>query len=154
MAHPLHLTMEGTSSSPMLEWHITYIWPTRKKGPTLKSNLLIKMAQHLYLTYSLEWPSTYIWPTRQNGPALTSDHVRTHPTVISEWPPVPDWAFMVIDQVPPLSQRMASAIISDQVGTNPSITSEWPCTHIWSCKTTYYSHIRKALIPRPSIPGN
>ena len=49
---------------------------------------------------------------------------------------------------------MGTARISDQVGTNPSITSEWPCAHIWSCKTTSYSRIRKALSPRPSIPGN
>ena len=65
-----------------------------------------------------------------------------------------DWGFLVTDQVPPFSQRMASALISDQVGTHPSITSEWPCTHIWSCKTTSHSHIRMALSPKLSIPGN
>ena len=92
--------------------------------------------------------------TCQNGPTLISDHVRTHPIVISEWPSVPDWTFLVTDQVPPFSQRMGSTLISDQVGTNPSITSEWPCTHIWSSENTSHSHIKTALSPRLSFPSN
>ena len=68
--------------------------------------------------------------------------------------PSPRLSYLVTDQVPPFSKRMASALIYDQVGTHPSITSEWPCAHIWSCKTTSYNRLRKALSPRPSIPGN
>ena len=50
--------------------------------------------------------------------------------------------------------KMETTLIFNQVGTNPSITSEWPCAHIWSCNTTSYSCIRKALIPISIIPGN
>ena len=39
----------------------------------------------------------------QKGSALTSDHVGTNPTVTSECPSVPDWAFLVTDKVPPFS---------------------------------------------------
>ena len=118
-----------------------------------------------------ERPNTHIWPcvnkSHQNGSTLTSDHVRTHHIerdlhlhstmcehTASKGLSVPDWGFLVTDQVPPFSQRMASALISDQVGTHPSITLEWSWTHIWSCKTTSHSHIRMALSPRLSIPGN
>ena len=53
---------------------------------------------------------TYIYPCEepiqhacQKGSTLTYDHVGTNPTVTSKWPSVPDWAFLVIDQVPPFS---------------------------------------------------
>ena len=133
------------------------------------------MAQHLYPTMcehiASEGLCSYIWPCLKTlhwkGSALIFDHVRKHRIkralhlhltmckhTASKGLTVPDLGFLVTDQVPPLSQRMASTLISDQVGTHPSITSEWPCTHIWSCKTTSHSHIRMALSPKLSIPSN
>ena len=102
---------------------------------------------------------------------LISDQVGTHPSISLEWPCTHIWSCENTSHsnirttlCPRLSfpstspgssiQRMKTTLISDQVRTHPSITSEWPCTHIWSCKTTYYNHIRKALSPRPSIPSN
>ena len=60
--------------------HIHLMQRGQNRGVTqaLISNLLIRMAQHLYLTYLSEWR------------VLTSDLVVTNPTVTSEWPPVPD----------------------------------------------------------------
>ena len=81
--------------------------------------------QSLYL---IKWE--HIPQSHQNGHALTSDHVILHPTVISEWPSVPDWVFLVIDQLPPF-QEWNSTLISDHVGTNPTVTSEWFSAHIW-----------------------
>ena len=49
---------------------------------------------------------------------------------------------------------MVLALIFDQVGTYPSITSKWTYTYILSCETTSHIHIRMALSPRLSIPGN
>ena len=39
-------------------------------------------------------------------------------------------------------------------GTNPACMSEGLFTHIWSCRNQSYSHIRMALSPRLSFPGN
>ena len=54
--------MEGTNTLTMKEWQ-----------------------QPLYL---IKWE--HIPQSHQNGHTLTSDHVRLHPTVISEWPLVLD----------------------------------------------------------------
>ena len=54
--------MEGSNPLTMTEWQ-----------------------QPLYL---IKWE--HIPQSHQNGHALISDHVRTHPTVISEWPLVLD----------------------------------------------------------------
>ena len=51
---------------------------SKRMALALISDLLIKMAQHLYMTYSSEWH------------ALRSDLTGTNPTIILEWPPVPD----------------------------------------------------------------
>ena len=88
------------------------------------------------------------------GSTLTSTHVGMHPATMMDRLSILGWGFLVTDQVPPFSKRMVIALISDQVGKHPSITSEWPCAHIWSCRNTSYSHIRMAISPRPSIPGN
>ena len=129
----------------------------RKVHPALTSNHERNQSSHLC----------------QKGPALTFDHARnqsnihvkkalhlhstmrgTNPTYMLKELSAPGWGFLVTNQMPPFSQRMASALISDQVGTHPSITSEWPYTYIWSCENTSHSHIRMALSPRLSIPGN
>ena len=116
------------------------------------------MAQHLHLTSSCRKGSAltsdlilsericnYIWPH------LVRKALHLHSTMLkniaSKGLLVLDWGFLVTDQVHPFSQRMASSLISDQVVTHPSITSKWPCTHIWSCKTTSYSHIKMAPSP-------
>ena len=67
--------------------------------------------------------------TRQNGPALTYSPMRTHLTVISERPLVPDQVFLVTDQAPPF-QEWYSALTFDHVETNPIVTLEWMNTHI------------------------
>ena len=122
--------------------------------------------------------STHIWHGRNQSShhdrmeiTLISDQVGTHTSITSEWPCAHIWSCKTISynrirkalnpklSIPGTSPgssipRMATTLISDLVGTNPSITSEWPCAHIWSCKTTSYIYLRKALSPRPSIPGN
>ena len=133
------------------------------------------MAQHLYPTMcehtALEGLITYIRPClktpHRKDSASTFDYAQKHhikrdlhlhstmfENTASKGLSVPDWGFLVTNQVPPFSQRMASTLISNQVGTHPLITLEWPCTHIWSYKTTSHSHIKMALSPRLSIPGN
>ena len=66
--------------SPRLSYLVTDQVPpfSRRMAVALTSDLLVKMAQHLHLTYSSE------------GHALTSDLVGTNPTVTLEWPPVPN----------------------------------------------------------------
>ena len=82
--------MELISNQPMIEERLnTYIWSTNDQ----------RNAQHLYLiNHWLKKGSaltidTYKEPIQHacsEGCALTSDQVGTNPTVISEWPPVPD----------------------------------------------------------------
>ena len=143
MAQPLHLTMEGTSSSPMSEWpqplHLTYssewpntyIWPTRQNCSALISDLLIKMAQHLYLTYSLEWPCTHIWSCENTS----HSHIRMAPSprlsIPSNWPGTS-------------IQRMATTLTFDHVGTNPTVISKWLNTHIWHGRNQSSHHDRMA----------
>ena len=121
--------------------------------------------------------STHIWYGRKQyshhdimATTLIYDQVGTHPSITSEWPCTHISSCMTTSHnhirmelsrrlsFPRTSRgssikRMEIALISNQVGTHPSITSEWPCAHIWSCKTISYNRIRKALSPRPSIPG-
>ena len=146
-----------TSDLILLERPGTHIWPCVKKlhqnGLALISDHVwthrIEKDLHLYPTMfentTSEGLSTYSRPClkapHQKGSALTFDHARKHcieralhlhltmlESIASKGLSVPDWGFLLTDQVPPFSQRMASALIFDQVGTNPSITSEWPCT--------------------------
>ena len=52
-----------------------------------------------------------------------------------KWPLVPDWAFLVTDQVPPF-QEWHSTLTSDHVGTNPIVTSEWLSVPDWAFLVT------------------
>ena len=125
MAQPLHLTMEGTSSSHHVRMaHPLHLTLTHQKVPALTSDL-----------DSSKWPSPYIWPS------LVKMALSLRLRIPGNWPGAS-------------IQRMATTLISDQVGTYPSISSEWPCTYIWSCETTSISHIRMALSPSLSIPCN
>ena len=66
--------------SPRLSYLVTDQVPplSQRMAVSLSSELLIRMAQHLHLTYSSE------------GHALTFELVGTNPTISLEWPPVPD----------------------------------------------------------------
>ena len=44
-----------------------------QNGPTLTSDLLIRMSQPLYLSYSSEWPSPYIWTWKEPHPLTMSE---------------------------------------------------------------------------------
>ena len=57
------------------------------------------------------------------GLALTSNQVGTNPTVILEWPSIPNQVFLVTDQAPPF-QEWHSMPTFDHVGSIPKITSE------------------------------
>ena len=121
-------------------------------------------AQHSQLTM---WE--HIPRTCQKGPTLTFDHERNQPSHLCQKGPalIFDHArnqsylhveralhlHLIMRRTNPACQK-GSALISDHVGTNPIVTSEWPYTYIWSCRNQSYSHIRMALSPRPSIPGN
>ena len=105
--------------------------PTMHEAPHRKGLSTYKLTMHEaphrkgLCAYKLTMHEVSHW----NGHALTSDHVTLHPTVISEWPSVPDWVFLVTNQVPPF-QEWHSALISDHVETNPRVTSEWLNTYI------------------------
>ena len=81
----------------------TYIWHMRGTNSTC----MFKRALHLHLTHVRNQSNMHVWkgyaltfntweePIQHaclKGLALTSHQVGTNPTVISEWPPVPDWA--------------------------------------------------------------
>ena len=108
----------------------THLLPSVKRHSTYNH-------QHgrTHLLPSVKRNNTYIWPWKE-----------LNPLTMSKGHSVPDWGFLITDQVPPFSQIMETTLIFDQVGTHPSITSEWPCTHIWSCENTSHSHIRMALV--------
>ena len=97
MAHHLHSTMQGTN-------------PPCRKALHLHLTTNVRKDQHLYLTMQGTNPSCWKGSALtsknqcQKGSALTSDHVGTNPTVTSEWPSVPNWAFLVTDQVPPFKE--------------------------------------------------
>ena len=79
----LHSTMRGTNPTYMLKRICTYIWHMWGINP----KYMFKRALHLHLHMRGTNPARM-----SEGLALTSDHVWTNPIVISEWPPVPDWA--------------------------------------------------------------
>ena len=135
---------EGTHPTTLLERLSTYIYPC---GNTSCNHARKDLHLHLAMWEHILQPC-------YKGFTLTSSHVGTHPATMLEGLSTPGWGFLVTDQVPQFSQRMASTLISDQVGTHPSITSEWPCTYIWSCGNTSLNHIRMALSPILSIPSN
>ena len=93
--------------------------------------LLVGLWQPLYLTYSSEWLALTSNLLVRKVVALISDHIGPNPTVTSEWPalasdlvgtksytltrmaPSPRLSYLVTDQVPPFSQRMAVALTSN-----------------------------------------
>ena len=113
----LYLTMRGTHPTTLSKRPSTHIWPceeriqhTCKKGFALtfdhvrnQSNVHVKKALHLRST---------MWGT--------------NPTYMSKGLSGPGWGFLVTDQMPPFSQRMAFN------------------TYIWSCGNTSLNHIRMA----------
>ena len=122
--------------------------------------------QHLYSTMckhiASEGLCTYIQPcskTQQwKGFTLTSDDVRKHrigrdlhlhltmfKNTASKGISVPDWGFLVIDQVPPFRESH-STLIFYHVGTNPTITSEWLSTHIWHGRNKILSPWQNGLV--------
>ena len=147
------------------EWLSTYIKPCmntlHRKGSALTSDHVwkhrIERALHLHSTMfentALKGICTYIWPCsktpHRNGSTLRFDHA---------------WKYHIKRALSPrlrIPGNWLGASIIPENGISPyiwssgihlSITSEWPCAHIWSCKTTSYSHIRMALSPRLSIP--
>ena len=84
-AQHLYSTMQGTN-------------PSCQKGSALTSNNQCQKGSALIFNHARNQSfmskglCTYIWQPMSEGLALTFDHVGTNPTVISEWPPVPDWA--------------------------------------------------------------
>ena len=62
----------------------------------------LTMAEWKYPLYLIKWEN--IPQSHQNGHALISYHVRTHLTVISEWPSVLDQVFLVTEQAPPFQE--------------------------------------------------
>ena len=73
---------------------------------------------HLHLTYSLE------------GNALTYDLLGTKSYTLVKMAPSPRLSYLVMDQVPPFSQRMEVALISNLVGTKSYTLARMACTHI------------------------
>ena len=93
------------------------------------------MAQPLHL---IKWE--HIPLSHQNDHALIYDHIRTHFTIIWEWPSV---SLIFPGNWPGTSiPRMEIALISDHVGTNPTVILEWISTHIWHGRNQSSHHDR------------
>ena len=73
---------------------------------------------HLHLTYSSE------------GHALTSDLVGSKSYTLVRMAPSPILSYLVTDQAPSFSRRMAVSLISDLVGTKSYTLIRMACTHI------------------------
>ena len=65
---------------------VTSKWPTLTSD--MEGNNPLTMTEWQYPLYLIKW--AHIPQSHQNGHALISDHVRTHLTVISEWPLILD----------------------------------------------------------------
>ena len=63
-------------------------------------------------------------------PALTSHMEGTKFSDHDRMAPSPRLSYLVMDQVPPFSQRMAVALISDLVGNKSYTLTRMACTHI------------------------
>ena len=110
---------------PLREWNSTLIYDHAGTNPTITS----------------EWLSTYIWHARNQSyhHDRMAQHLHmtmegTNPLTMSEWLSVPNWGFLVTDQVPPFSHRMASALTSDHGRAQPAPMLEWPNPYIWPWK--------------------
>ena len=90
------LTSDHVGTNPI----VTLEWPALTSDMEGNNPLtMIEWKQPLYL---IKWE--HIPYSHQNGHAFTSDHVGTHPIVISEWPLVLDQVFLVTDQEPPFQE--------------------------------------------------
>ena len=71
---------------------VALISDTKSEWPGLTSDIEgtnpLTMIECQHPLYLIKWE--HIPQSHQNGHALISDHVRTHPTVILEWPSVPN----------------------------------------------------------------
>ena len=85
----------------------------------------MKRLQHLYLTWKETSP-----PPSPERLALTSDLEGTKSSTLSRKALNPKLSYLVTDQVPPFSQRMAVALISDLVGNKSYTLARMACTHI------------------------
>ena len=128
---------------------ITSIWSTHDAkidtALTSDQHMMWRMALHLRLinTWCEDWHSTYVWSTHdaKTGSALTSTQTGTHPITVMEGhaltsdlvvnynhirmaPSPPRLSYLVTDQEPPFSSRMAVTLTSD-------LLVEMANTHIW-----------------------
>ena len=78
----------------------------------------MKRIQHLHVTYLSE------------RHALTSDLVGTKSYTLIRMALSPRLSYLVTDQVPPFSRRMAVAFISDLVGNKSYTLARMACTYI------------------------
>ena len=121
-----HLTMRGTNPALMLERFRTYIQHMQGTNPTH----VFEKALHLHLTHVRNQSNIHV----QKGSTLIFDTCEE---------PIQHTC----------SKRLYTYIWHMQ-GTNLTCMFERDCTHIWSCRNQFYSHIQMDLSPRPSIPGN
>ena len=124
----------------MTKWLSPYIWPARQNGYE---------SQHSYLTWKELNPLTMIeWPT------LTSDMEGTKSSHHERMAPSPILSYLVTDQVPPFSWRMAVAIISDLVGNKSYTLARMACTHIWHGRNWILSPWQNGPQSQIELPSN
>ena len=92
-------------------------------GPQISSNDIWPWKELNPLTMS-EWPSPYIWQWKE-----------LNPLTMLEWLSVPDWGFLVTNQVPPFSQRMAIS------------------PYIWPWEGPAYPHVRMSQLLHLTMEG-
>ena len=123
-----------------------------------QSNLHVERALHLHMTMRGTNPAC------QKGSALISDHVGTNPIITSErhaqhshltmWEHIPQ----PCQKGPALTSdnqcQKGLALTFDHARNQSYVHVERALHHIWSCRNQSHSHIRMALSPRLSIPGN
>ena len=125
MAHPALISDHGRNTSSNL---------VRKAHPALTSDHERNQSSHLC----------------QKGSALTFDHARNQSSIYVKRAL---HLHLTMRGTNPACQK-GSALTYDHV-RNQSSMLEGLCTYIWSCgMNTSRSHIRMALSPRLSIPGN
>ena len=109
----------GGNTSYSQWWNISIISSRMETHPAHNDRRFL----HLHLTYSSE------------GHALTSDLVGTESYTLVRMAPSPRLSYLVTDQVPPSSHRMAIALTSDLLVRMAS-------THIWPTRQNgMHSHL-------------
>ena len=127
----LHLTYSSERNAQHL--HLIMQEPTiTSKRPSTHihqhdrtSLSFVKRLQHLHLTWQEPNPT----PLSERH-TLTSDLVGTKSYTLARMAPSPRLSYLVTDQVPPFSQRMAVSLVSDLVGTKSYTLTRMACTHI------------------------